>query len=100
MPTLIGTLTPSDQSALALEAISALEGHALPASLATLGPPAHVPANSASNSPGQRAHRSTSSLSQLPVSKRTSWQPSGGKKINTGLAIVLENVAHGFQHPN
>lgn len=33
-------------------------------------------------------------------SKRASWKPSGGKKLDTGLAIVLENVAAGFTHPN
>jgi 1D-myo-inositol-tetrakisphosphate 5-kinase/inositol-polyphosphate multikinase len=100
MPTLIGTLAPSNQSAAALDAISALEGHALPAHLATLAPFAHAPANGASNSVGQHSHRSTPSLSQHSVSKRTSWKPSGGKKIDTGLAIVLENVVHGFTHPN
>jgi inositol-polyphosphate multikinase len=100
MPTLIGTLTPLDQSAGALDAISALEGLSLPAHLANHPPPVHVPSKGASNSLGHTSHRSTPSLSQLPVSKRTSWKPSGGKKIDTGLAIVLENVAHGFTHPN
>jgi inositol-polyphosphate multikinase len=100
MPTLIGALTPSDQSAGALDAVPALEEYPSAAHLATVPPPAHAPSNGASNMPGQHSHRSTPSLSQLPVSKRTSWQPSGGKKINTGLAIVLENVAHGFTHPN
>ena len=33
-------------------------------------------------------------------SKRASWTPSGGKKLETGLAVVLENVAAGFTHPN
>jgi inositol-polyphosphate multikinase len=28
------------------------------------------------------------------------WVPSGGKKINTGLSIVLENVTAGFKRPN
>jgi inositol-polyphosphate multikinase len=28
------------------------------------------------------------------------WIPSGGKKINTGLSIVLENVTAGFKRPN
>jgi len=28
------------------------------------------------------------------------WVPSGGKKIDTGLSIVLENVACGFRRPN
>lgn len=32
--------------------------------------------------------------------KRVSWTPSDGKKLETGLAIVLENVVAGFQHPN
>ncbi|KAI1611044.1 inositol-polyphosphate multikinase [Exophiala viscosa] len=34
------------------------------------------------------------------LGKRASWKPSGGKKLSTGLAIVLENVAAGFKHPN
>lgn len=100
MPTLIGTLTPSNQNAGVLDAISALEGHTLPAHLETVHQSVHVASKGASNAPTQHSHRSTPSLSQLSVSKRTSWQPSGGKKINTGLAIVLENVAHGFTHPN
>ena len=33
-------------------------------------------------------------------SKRASWKPSGGKKLDTGLAIVLENITAGFTHPN
>lgn len=32
--------------------------------------------------------------------KRATWKPSGGKKLSTGLAIVLENVTNGFKHPN
>jgi inositol-polyphosphate multikinase len=28
------------------------------------------------------------------------WVPSGGKKINTGLSIVLQNVTAGFKRPN
>jgi inositol-polyphosphate multikinase len=28
------------------------------------------------------------------------WVPSGGKKLETGLSIVLENVAKGFKKPN
>lgn len=34
------------------------------------------------------------------LAKRASWKPSGGKKLSTGLAIALENVAAGFRHPN
>lgn len=32
--------------------------------------------------------------------RRATWKPSGGKKISTGTAIVLENMASGFKHPN
>ncbi|KIX08402.1 uncharacterized protein Z518_03058 [Rhinocladiella mackenziei CBS 650.93] len=32
--------------------------------------------------------------------RRATWKPSGGKKLSTGLAIVLENAAFGFKHPN
>lgn len=32
--------------------------------------------------------------------KRATWKPSGGKKLSTGLAIVLENATSGFQYPN
>ena len=28
------------------------------------------------------------------------WTPSGGKRIDSGLLIALENVAYGFQRPN
>jgi 1D-myo-inositol-tetrakisphosphate 5-kinase/inositol-polyphosphate multikinase len=100
MPTLIGTLTPSDQNTGALDAISAFEGHSLPAQPASQPPPVQIPSKGSSNSLGHASHRSTPSLPQLSSSKRTSWKPSGGKKIDTGLAIVLENVAHGFIHPN
>ena len=35
----------------------------------------------------------------LPNPAQT-WHPSGGKKLDTGLAIVLENVTAGFERPN
>jgi 1D-myo-inositol-tetrakisphosphate 5-kinase/inositol-polyphosphate multikinase len=41
-----------------------------------------------------------SSLPSPISSKRTSWKPSGGKKLDTPTAIVLENLATGFRHPN
>lgn len=50
----------------------------------------------------------TAALSAAPADNATSteetknekWVPSGGKKIDTGLSIVLENVASGFKRPN
>lgn len=42
--------------------------------------------------------------SDIPESPSTSgkddWVPSAGKKLETGLSIVLENVAAGFRRPN
>ncbi|KAJ5952267.1 Inositol polyphosphate kinase [Penicillium vulpinum] len=35
-----------------------------------------------------------------PAKEEGAWVPSGGKKIDTGLSIVLENVACGFHRPN
>ncbi|KAJ5620450.1 hypothetical protein N7510_004434 [Penicillium lagena] len=35
-----------------------------------------------------------------PQEKEQAWVPSGGKKLETGLSIVLENVACGFRRPN
>ena len=32
-------------------------------------------------------------------SKRSSWKPSEGKKVQTGLAIVMENATAGFHRP-
>ncbi|KAK5264869.1 hypothetical protein LTR99_009075 [Exophiala xenobiotica] len=43
---------------------------------------------------------STSAAPGPGLSKRVSWKPSGGKKLSTGLAVVLENVAAGFKYPN
>lgn len=32
--------------------------------------------------------------------RRATWKPSGGKKLSTGTAVVLENVTSGFAQPN
>lgn len=39
---------------------------------------------------------------QDPASQKeeAEWVPSGGKEIDTGLSIVLENIACGFRRPN
>ena len=43
------------------------------------------------------ASRATSSSN---VADEVPWIPSAGRKIDTGLSIVLENVASGFTRPN
>jgi inositol-polyphosphate multikinase len=35
-----------------------------------------------------------------PTLNDKTWKPSGGKKLSTGTAIVLENITSGFKHPN
>ncbi|CAG8278493.1 unnamed protein product [Penicillium nalgiovense] len=35
-----------------------------------------------------------------PTKEEAAWVPSGGKEIDTGLSIVLENIACGFRRPN
>lgn len=41
------------------------------------------------------------SSAAVPTSRaEAAWVPSGGKKLETGLSIVLENVASGFRRPN
>lgn len=36
----------------------------------------------------------------VPKEAAAAWVPSGGKKLDTGLSIVLENVTAGFKRPN
>ncbi|OAL29533.1 hypothetical protein AYO22_01947 [Fonsecaea multimorphosa] len=86
MPTFLGSLSQhDDQEAVAPLLQSSQDG------VAAAPAPPHVdgvvaPAAAQGASPG--------------LNRRTSWKPSGGKKISTGLAIVLENVVSGFKHPN
>ncbi|KAJ5782922.1 hypothetical protein N7457_004696 [Penicillium paradoxum] len=35
-----------------------------------------------------------------PAKVEAAWVPSGGKELDTGLSIVLENIACGFRRPN
>lgn len=92
MPTFIGTLSSGDQQqplALAAQQSGAI---ILPTSVDS----------SASNTPPVAGsapdHAATGSGSN--ATKEEAWVPSGGKKLDTGLSIVLENVASGFKRPN
>lgn len=46
------------------------------------------------------APQSATQTPATPASDEASWTPSGGKKLETGISIVLENVADGFKRPN
>ncbi len=102
MPTYYGKLTlNAGQSANTLVPEVALNNHGLSGNQAVEQPPTTLLTNGLMSpiSPHPSAQSSAPAY-QSVASKRTSWKPSGGKKIDTGLAIVLENVAHGFTQPN
>ncbi|KAJ5754830.1 hypothetical protein N7533_004373 [Penicillium manginii] len=91
MPLFLGTLSASDQQEpLAIAAAQEDGALFLPGPLeAPAAPP--TPAEGESAAPS--AAKSNHVLEQH-------WVPSGGKKLDTGLSIVLENVACGFRRPN
>ncbi|KAL1987038.1 hypothetical protein VTN96DRAFT_4912 [Rasamsonia emersonii] len=89
MPTYIGTLKLSSsdqQQPLALAAAEREGALVIPAS----------ETSSAADTPTTAEARPQNAVLQQEVP----WTPSGGRKLDTGLAIVLENVASGFKRPN
>lgn len=96
MPTFMGTLSSADQQdPLALAASQQGGAVVLPGSdsSSTTNTPATTDLSTApSATPSQAASDTTK--------QEESWVPSGGKKLDTGLSIVLENVASGFTRPN
>ncbi|CRG84311.1 Inositol polyphosphate multikinase [Talaromyces islandicus] len=88
MPQWYGTLTSADQQqSLSVGAGAQSQGNIVLSSLAT---------SSATNIPADTAH-----VLQMPTgSQEVPWTPSGGRKLDTGISIVLENVAEGFKRPN
>jgi 1D-myo-inositol-tetrakisphosphate 5-kinase/inositol-polyphosphate multikinase len=91
MPSFMGILALSPNQTAPVNGVSpAIQVHQeLPSAIASHVPAGWLPSNLA-----------PSSLPTPISSKRTSWKPSGGKKLDTPTAIVLENVAAGFSHPN
>jgi 1D-myo-inositol-tetrakisphosphate 5-kinase/inositol-polyphosphate multikinase len=93
MPLFIGSLSSADQQQpLAIAAAQGSGAVFLP------------PASDASTAPNTSADPSQQTPA-VPSTVNTSgtdqpWVPSGGKKLETGLSIVLENVAAGFRRPN
>jgi len=77
MPTFIGSLTQNDDNT------------------ETAANPQHKDQTAGTGAPGVTVTDPTPGLI-----KRATWKPSGGQKLSTGLAIVLENVTSGFKHPN
>ena len=92
IPLFIGSLSSADQQQPL--AIAATQG----SGAVFLPPASDAPAaTNTSPVPSQQTpipSKGTSSGTDQP------WVPSGGKKLETGLSIVLENIAAGFHRPN
>lgn len=94
LPLYMGSLTSAEkQQPLAIAAAQEsgalflpTSGEVPPASAQTVKPALHT---------NVAAHAGAPALA-----KEEAWVPSGGKKLETGLSIVLENVAAGFRRPN
>ncbi|KAJ5200070.1 Inositol polyphosphate kinase [Penicillium cf. griseofulvum] len=94
MPLYVGSLSSSEQQQ-PLVIAAARESGALP-----LPESGYVTTDS--SLPSQPPSRTASAHEDgaAPAKEETEWVPSGGKKIDTGLSIVLENIACGFRRPN
>ncbi|KAH8425415.1 inositol polyphosphate multikinase [Aspergillus melleus] len=91
MPTFMGTLSSADQQQpLAIAASQQGGAVVLPGS----------DSSSTTNTPATTEPSTAPSAASDPTEQGQTWVPSGGKKLDTGLSIVLENVASGFVRPN
>ncbi|KAF7596331.1 hypothetical protein BBP40_002075 [Aspergillus hancockii] len=90
IPTYIGTLASTDaQQSLALDGTQ-LGAIVLPG----------YDSSDVSTAVATPQSTGTENIPEEVATKDENWVPSGGKKIDTGLSIVLENVACGFRRPN
>lgn len=95
MPLFLGTLSSADQQQpLAIAAAQDSGAVFLPVS--GDAPTAPAQTDESGHQPG--ADSSTGKSHHHALEQH--WVPSGGKKLETGLSIVLENIACGFRRPN
>ncbi|RHZ73980.1 hypothetical protein CDV55_108371 [Aspergillus turcosus] len=95
IPTYIGTLSSADQQGpFALTAAAQQSG-------AIVLPTAEDSSSSATPTTAETPKLGLNAeLGSNGADANKPWVPSGGKKLETGLSIVLENVACGFKRPN
>ncbi|KAJ5279352.1 hypothetical protein N7478_004724 [Penicillium angulare] len=103
MPLFIGSLSSADQQQpLAIAAAQQSGAVFLP-------DPGNPPTDSACPAEAATASLPITSVAApvpheeangAPQIEEKLWVPSGGKKLETGISIVLENVASGFRRPN
>lgn len=91
MPLYIGSLSSADPPAVD----AAQTNGAIPLPVPDQPPAAVAGLNEPTSSAAAGAREGASTSGAEAV-----WVPSGGKKLETGLSIVLENVASGFRRPN
>ncbi|KAJ5496864.1 Inositol polyphosphate kinase [Penicillium fimorum] len=94
MPLYVGSLSSSEQQQPLLIA-AARESGAVP-----LPESCDVTTDSSLPSQPPSNTASTPEDGAAPAKEESAWVPSGGKKIDSGLSIVLENIACGFRRPN
>ncbi|KAF3483133.1 inositol polyphosphate multikinase [Arthroderma uncinatum] len=93
MPTFIGSLTAgAPQGALDLSTANA-EAPLLVASAETSKDNSSLPLELATT-------KASIPISRPAKKPEEPWVPSGGKKLDTGLSIVLENITDGFVRPS
>ena len=95
MPTFMGTLSSNSEQQSLLAGIQ----NAGELSLQTSG----VSSSTDTASPATPELSAVPGVTTIPASipqQEAPWVPSGGKKIESGVSIVLENVASGFQRPS
>ncbi|KAL3470924.1 inositol polyphosphate kinase-domain-containing protein [Aspergillus californicus] len=95
IPGYVGTLSFADQQqpSLGLAATAAAQQGALVLPGAGDLSTSRTPATSGLANP-------TTGPNPTDAARDVAWTPSAGKKLDTGLSIVLENVASGFKRPN
>ncbi|KAL2830757.1 inositol polyphosphate kinase-domain-containing protein [Aspergillus cavernicola] len=94
IPTYVGTLASADQQqpSIELAAIAAAQQGAIVIPAAD-GSEATAPS-------GPARPTVLAGPNAVEATRDVAWTPSSGKKLDTGLSIVLENVASGFKRPN
>lgn len=92
MPTFIGTLSSADQQQPLAKA-AAEHGGAIVI-------PTSDNSSASNTAISLDASQKVVGTSEHAPPLQEEWVPSGGRKLETGLSIVLENVASGFKRPN
>lgn len=93
MPQYLGTLKASDQEpSLAIVPGAQNHGRSILSSLVT---PPITNGFTDRNQSSSHIHRP-----HHKITPEKAWTPSGGRKLDTGISIVLENIAEGFKRPN